>query len=87
MRRSDFIFDSVQLMYYKCHKVNFGCGDSYIDSLDWIKKKKATINPKNKEDKCFQCAATVALGYDEIKWNPERVSNIKPLMNNMTGKE
>ena len=20
MRRSDFIFDSVQLMYYKCHK-------------------------------------------------------------------
>ena len=23
MRESDFIFDSVQLMYYKCHKVNF----------------------------------------------------------------
>ena len=23
VRRSDFIFDSVQLMYYKCHKGNF----------------------------------------------------------------
>ena len=23
MRESEFIFDSVQLMYYKCHKVNF----------------------------------------------------------------
>ena len=23
MRESDFIFDSVQLMYYKCDKVNF----------------------------------------------------------------
>ena len=23
MKRSDFIFDSVQLMYKKCHKVNF----------------------------------------------------------------
>ena len=26
MRRSDFIFDSVQLMYFKCHKVNFKRG-------------------------------------------------------------
>ena len=23
MRGSDFIFDSVQLMHYKCHKANF----------------------------------------------------------------
>ena len=27
MEGSDFIFDSVQLMYYKCHKVNFRRGD------------------------------------------------------------
>ena len=77
MRGSDFIFDSVQLMYYKCHKVNFKRGGSHIDSPDQIKKKKATINPKNTDDKCFQYAATVALNYEEIKWNPERVSNIK----------
>ena len=44
MKGHDFIFDSVQLMYYKCNKVNFICGGSYIDSPDWIKKKKATIN-------------------------------------------
>ena len=29
-RGSDFIFDSVQLMYYKCHKVNFKHGGSYM---------------------------------------------------------
>ena len=29
---SDFVFDSVQLMYYKCHKVNFKRGGSYIVS-------------------------------------------------------
>ena len=40
MRGSDFIFDSVQMMYYKCHKVNFRHGGSYVDSPDWIKKKK-----------------------------------------------
>ena len=52
MRGSDFIFDSVQLMYYKCHK-KFRRVVSYIDSSDWIKNKKASINPKNKDDKCF----------------------------------
>ena len=40
MRGSDFIFDSVQLMHYKCHKVNFKFGASYIESQDWIKNKK-----------------------------------------------
>ena len=54
MKRSGFIFDSVQLMYCKGNKVNFKRGGSYIDSPDWIKKKKATINLKNADDKCFQ---------------------------------
>ena len=81
MKESDFIFDSVQLMYYKCRKVNFMCGGSYIDSPDWIKKKKATINPKNTDGKCFQYAATVALNYEEMESHPERVSSIKPFIN------
>ena len=38
MERSEFIFDSVQLMYYKYLKVNFRRCGSYIDSPDWIKK-------------------------------------------------
>ena len=42
---SDFIFDCVHLLYYKYHKINFKQSESYIDSLDWIKNKKATINP------------------------------------------
>ena len=41
MRASDFTFDSVQLMYYKCNKVNFRRDFSYIDFPDWIKKKKS----------------------------------------------
>ena len=31
MRESDFTFDSVQLFYYKCHKINFKRGVSFID--------------------------------------------------------
>ena len=89
MRGSDLIFDSHQLMYYKCHKVNFKRGGSHIDSPDWIKKKKATINLKNMDDKRFQYAATVILNYEEIKRNSERVSNIKSFINlqYITGKE
>ena len=81
MEGRDFIFDSVQLMYNKCHKVNFRRGGSYIDSQDWIKKKKATINPKNEDNKCFQYVVTVALNYEEIKSHPERVPDIKPFIN------
>ena len=38
MKGSEFVFDYVHLLYYKCHKIN--CGGSYIDSPDWIKKQK-----------------------------------------------
>ena len=67
MRGSEFIFDSGQQMYYKCHKMNYRCGGSYIDSPDWIENKKAKINQKNKDDKCFQYVVTVALNYVEMK--------------------
>ena len=52
-----------------------------------MKKKKTTINPKNADDKCFQYAATVALYYEEIKWNPEGVSNINPFINKYNYRE
>ena len=61
VRGRDFVFDSVELLYHKCHKINFKCGGSYIDSPNWIKNKKAIINPKNEDDKCFLYVATVAL--------------------------
>ena len=34
MRGSDFLFDSVQLLYYKCNKIKFKRGGLYIDSPD-----------------------------------------------------
>ena len=37
---SEFVFDFVHLLYYKCHKINLSRGGSYIDSPDWIKNKK-----------------------------------------------
>ena len=34
MRGSDFIFNCVKFLHYKCHKINFKRGESYIDSTD-----------------------------------------------------
>ena len=68
IKGSDSVFNYAQLFYYKCHKINLSRRGLYIDSLDWIKNKRATINPINKKDnKCFQYAVTVSLNYDEIK--------------------
>ena len=75
-RGSNSIFDSGQLVYCKCHKVNIRHSGSYIDYPDWIKKKIATINPKNKDDIFLRYAVTVRLNYGDIESHPERVSNI-----------
>ena len=74
MKGSEFVFDSVDLLYYKLHKISLNRGGSYIDSSKWIKNKKATINPKNKDDKCFQYAITVALNHQNIK-NSQKLKN------------
>ena len=81
MRGSEIIFDSVQLMHYKCHRLGFKRGGCYIDSSDWIKHKKPTINPQNDDDKCFQYATAVASNYKETESHPERVSYVKPFIN------
>ena len=39
MKGSEFVFDYVHLLYYKCHKLNPNRGGSYIDSPDWIRNK------------------------------------------------
>ena len=79
--RSNFIFNPVQISYYKLHRIIFRRGGSYIDCPDWIIKKKATANPKNNDDKCFPYAVTVALNYGEIESHPERVSNTRRFIN------
>ena len=82
MKGSEFVFNYVQLLYYKCHKINLNCGGSYINSPDWIKNKKATINPINKRyNKWFKQAVTVALNYKEIENDLQRITKIKPFIN------
>ena len=80
MRGSEFVFDSDDLLYHTLHKISLNRGGSYIVSPKWLKTKKTTVNPKNNDDKCFQYTLTVATNHKQIKRHPERMSKIKPLI-------
>ena len=58
-------------MHYKCHEINPNQSWSYIDSLDWIKNKKATI----------------MLTHEEIQRDPQRITKIKTFINRYNWKE
>ena len=78
---SEFEFDGVNLLHYDFNKTSLNRGGSYIDSPEWIKNKKSAINLKNNDYKCFQYAVIVALNRDKINKHLQRVSKIKPFIN------
>ena len=79
---SDFIFESVELLNYNHHKISLQRGKSYLKSPEWLKNKGATINPQNKNDSnSFQYVITIVLNHQNMGSHPERISNIKPFIN------
>ena len=61
-------------------KIDPNRGRSYTDFTDW--ETKGTINPINKNDnKLIQYAVTIALNYEEIKKDPQRIIKIKAFFN------
>ena len=73
MKGSDFVFNYVLLLYYKCHKISLSCSGLYINTPDWIKNKKPAINSISiKDNNCSQYAVTV-------KKDPQIIKKIKPL--------
>ena len=66
-RGSEFIPDSVELLYYHFQRIDIRRAESYIMSPDWIASKKATINPKDKKDnECFKWSIISGLNYNKI---------------------
>ena len=73
MRGSEFAFDGFNALYYDFNK--------------WLTSKKATINPNNDDDKCFQYALTAALNHEQIGKNPQRISKIRSFIDQYNWKE
>ena len=87
MRGLEFEFDGINFFYYSFNKTSIYRGGTYIDSPKWLKDKKSRINPKNNDDKCFQYAVTLALNLDNIDNHPERISKIKPFIDQYIWKD
>ena len=83
IRGSEFVLDSIDHL----QRIGLKRGGSYIDSPEWLKYKKATINPKNNDDNYFQYALTVALSHQSIEKNPQRISKIKCFIDQYNWKE
>ena len=67
IKGSDFVFESVELVDFKLHRVCLRRGGSYVKSPEWLANKKATINPKRKNnDKCLWLSTISVLNYNEI---------------------
>ena len=87
MRGSDFEFDSINFFNYNFNKTSIYRGGSCIDYPKWLKDKKSTINPKNSDLKCFQYAATLTLNFDNINNHPEKISKIRPFVDQYNWKD
>ena len=75
----EFTHESVALLYYYFHRIDMRRAESYIAFPDWLRNKGATINPKKQKDnKCFQYAITIALNYNKfLKKYLKKIEKIK----------
>ena len=46
IKESDFVFESVDLLDYKLHRVRLNRGGSYVKSPKWLGNKKSSNKPK-----------------------------------------
>ena len=74
---SRFVFDEVLHMDVDFHRLNLMRGLSYFPLPDWLAKKKVIINPLNEDQECFKWALIVALRWEDIDRNPQRISKLK----------
>ena len=72
---SSFGYESVEECNIHFNKIDLRRGASFIDTPEWLKHKKATINPQNKNDVyCFMYTIGIALYHNELGKNPGRIS-------------
>ena len=75
---SAFTLDHIMHLYINFHKLALTRGSSYIQVPEWIAKKKAVLNPQNRDDKeCFKWAVIASLHHEEIYSHPERIRKLQ----------
>ena len=81
MPESGFSLDKIMHLSINFHKLVLTGGSSYNELQEWLKSKKAMLNPQNKDEKCFKWAVIAALHRKYIQHHPERISLLRPYEN------
>ena len=81
LKNVDLISEGIESITYNFTEIIIS--NTFIESPELIKNKKCTSNPQNKDNTCFQYSVTIALNCQNIKNNSERISKIKPFINNL----
>ena len=81
LKKIKFLLKGVESITYIFIKIIIK--STFVEFPDWIKNKKCTINPQNKDNRWFQYSIIVSLYYKEIKNSPGRISKIKTFINNL----
>ena len=71
LKNVDLIPGNIESITYNFTEIIIS--NTFIESPEWIKNKKCTINSQNKDNKCFQYSVAIALNYQKVKNNPERI--------------
>ena len=72
---SSFVYESVEECNIHFDRLGLRRGALFIDTPEWLKRKKATINPQNVNNVyCFMYAATIALYHIDLGNNSGRIS-------------
>ena len=67
MGGSEFVFNYVDGLDYKCNKISLNWGRSHTDLPEWIKNRETIINLKNNGNVCYLYAVTFALNHKNGK--------------------
>ena len=72
---SSFVYESVEECNIHFHKIDLRRGASFIDTPEWLKNKKATINLQNTNNAyCFMYSIAIALFHEALGNNPGCIS-------------
>lgn len=79
LRGSGFTVMGIKEIVIHINKFNPTRGASYIPLPDWIANKKACINVKNDDNKCFKYSVQCGVHGVHTKEHPERIAHYKKL--------
>ena len=85
MKGRNYAFERAELLEYHFHKVSSRRGSSYVSSRRGssyiapskrLLSKNSTLDPHNKDNRCFLYATVIALNHENISNNPQRIANL-----------